>query len=869
MRPQIRYRELRLTMRRALAYLCVMLLLVPMLPVMAIADPGSESLQAIETTQLEISSDVVMPTSEESTRSTPKRIDLGQGSGGEEEASEPPGVMPSAKEERANAPFNACDMQDAIRAIDDVPSITGYVFGLQGRDYWNVSVWAEKVSPSWQTDCGWWVESGDTWSAHLESDGSFAFYLPPGEYRVGFGGGSSGFIEQWYNNSASFDLADTVIVSSGQTRTNVNATLELAPISVSGVVTDSSGRGLHDIHVALVEWNSGYCSYCCGDWGNWQDKVLWGVRTDSDGHFAFRGVPDGIFMAEFTSEEGEFVAAFHNNFLTWEEAAENPLVLTSGSSIDLSIQMRVAGWINGRVIDSSGRGIPEIEVYLHTSRIAEDWSRSWTWTDEDGRFSIGGLPTGDYFIGFAHWDNRFIPQYYNNQPALASATSIRVVEGATRQNVNARMLRVGERTVTFNSNQGSAVPQRLVMDGQQVGILPVPTRANHTFAGWFTAATGGSQVHSNQIVRSNLTLFARWTPVTPPAPVRHTVTFHSHGGSAVQSRQVNAGAVVGFLATPTRNNHTFAGWFTAASGGTRIDAGRVVTGNVTFHARWNPILPNRVTIGNAQSNNPLLVGRARNLSVNVLPTNAANRNVTWSSSNTRVATVNNRGQVRAVRPGTTTITVRTNAGNQVARATIRVQAAPTSINSTRNITSTRNSPRTITMRQGDTFRVPVVVRGNTNTNVTVNWRTGNARVATLVNNRASGQLSIRQNSNRMLTIRAQRPGTTNITLRTLNGRTITYRITVQRSALAVRDLRITNLPRNNTMNRGQVRNLDMQRRAVRPGSATLSGQKRWTSSRPRVATIDGAGRVTAHNRGETRITLQIGTQTHRVTLRVR
>lgn len=375
-------------------------------------------------------------------------------------------------------------------------------------------------------------------------------------------------------------------------------------------------------------------------------------------------------------------------------------------------------------------------------------------------------------------------------------------------------------------------------------------------------------------------------PVNPPVTTYVTVTFFDPLGCCpIPERQVAAGTAIGTLTTPTRAGHTFSGWWTEPAGGTQVNAGTIISANITLFARWTPvattpptappqqapptettptprppvqtIVPSRVTIGNARAGEPLLVNRTRQLSANVLPTNAANRNVSWTSSNSRVATVNNRGLVRALRPGTTTITVHTQAGNQSARFTLRVQAAPSRIDS---------SVRTIQMRQGTTLRVPIVVRGNTNTNVTVNWRTNNRSVATLTQGRDRGTLSVRQNANRVLTLRALRPGNARITLTTLNGRTITYNIRVVRSAQRLTNVQISNLPRNNTLNRNATRNLGVR---ITPQRATLTGQVRWTSSRPRVATIDQAGRLQAQRRGETTITLRVGNQVQRVTITVR
>ena len=67
----------------------------------------------------------------------------------------------------------------------------------------------------------------------------------------------------------------------------------------------------------------------------------------------------------------------------------------------------------------------------------------------------------------------------------------------------------------------------------------------------------------------------------------HIVTFDANGGNIdMASRTVTSGAAVGELPAPARSGWTFDGWFTAASGGTKVTETTIVSANVTYYAHW-------------------------------------------------------------------------------------------------------------------------------------------------------------------------------------------------------------------------------------------------------------------------------------------
>lgn len=122
----------------------------------------------------------------------------------------------------------------------------------------------------------------------------------------------------------------------------------------------------------------------------------------------------------------------------------------------------------------------------------------------------------------------------------------------------------------------------------------------------------------------------------------------------------------------------------------------------------------------------LTVGNTTKLTATVQPENATNKNVTWTSDNTEVATVDQNGVVTAVKAGTATITVTTEDGGKTVACTVTVKAAPvptytvtveTDGNGTASATPAEAKEGTVitltaTAKEGYHFKAWQVVSGN-------------------------------------------------------------------------------------------------------------------------------------------------------------
>ncbi|MDR0883724.1 MAG: InlB B-repeat-containing protein [Oscillospiraceae bacterium] len=140
--------------------------------------------------------------------------------------------------------------------------------------------------------------------------------------------------------------------------------------------------------------------------------------------------------------------------------------------------------------------------------------------------------------------------------------------------------------VTYQTNGGKIASatsaKKTVRYAAKYALPAAPRRTGYTFAGWYTAKTGGSKITANSVVKLTKvqTLYARWTPI------QYKVSFNANGGVAVAAKSIAYNTTIGALPTPKRKGYVFQGWYTAKSGGQKISKSTKVTKAVTYWAHW-------------------------------------------------------------------------------------------------------------------------------------------------------------------------------------------------------------------------------------------------------------------------------------------
>jgi uncharacterized repeat protein (TIGR02543 family) len=211
--------------------------------------------------------------------------------------------------------------------------------------------------------------------------------------------------------------------------------------------------------------------------------------------------------------------------------------------------------------------------------------------------------TPDTGYGFKGW-------YRSPQSPQSTANPYQVTAGAADAvlicNFNAVQV-----TVTLDANGGTVSPTSVTVTyGQTYGELPTPTYDGYFFNGWFTEATGGTQVTSSTTVTATAdqTLYAQWNEIEYIISIASSnVEYGSVSQSSVTAFYGMVASVSGDVltlgsttvtATPTPATEEYyyflSGW--TVNGETFTEY--TITDSVTFRAVFEvvPYLPITITL---------------------------------------------------------------------------------------------------------------------------------------------------------------------------------------------------------------------------------------------------------------------------------
>ena len=301
----------------------------------------------------------------------------------------------------------------------------------------------------------------------------------------------------------------------------------------------------------------------------------------------------------------------------------------------------------------------------------------------------------------------------------------------------------------------------------------------------------------------------------------YNVSFDSVGGTMISNIVVKEDGTIEKPADPQKEGYKFSGWY---YNGELFDFSTPITEDVKLEAKWEELQPvsgvkldrTEVTLG---------IGNQTKLIATITPENVKDDSVTWTSSNAEVASVDAEGNVKALKAGKATITVKTKDGGFTATATITVTKDVV------NVTGIELNKSSLTLNANESATLTATVKPTDATNKKVTWSSSDTSVATVTNGKVT----------------AKKAGKVTITATTEDGKL------TAKCEVTVKEVKVTGVELSKTtleLNVGKTATLTV---TVKPNDAT-NKKVTWTSSDTSVATVTN-GKVTAKKAGKTTITV--------------
>ena len=168
------------------------------------------------------------------------------------------------------------------------------------------------------------------------------------------------------------------------------------------------------------------------------------------------------------------------------------------------------------------------------------------------------------------------------------------------------------------------------------------------------------------------------------------------------------------------------GKVTAIGEGTAVVTVRTEDGGYTASCNIRVSLPNTNVTGVVLNKTGMTLKKEEEylLRADVIPYNATNQKVSWTSNATQVATVDQEGNVKAVGPGKATITVTTADGNYKATCVVTVESEV-------KVTGIKLDRNTVNMKYGRVIELKATIEPENATNKDITWTSNNEEVATV------------------------------------------------------------------------------------------------------------------------------------------
>ncbi len=203
------------------------------------------------------------------------------------------------------------------------------------------------------------------------------------------------------------------------------------------------------------------------------------------------------------------------------------------------------------------------------------------------------------------------------------------------------------------------------------------------------------------------------------------ITFETDNGTGANSLIIEKNKTIKKPEDPTKEGYEFAGWYLD---GKLFDFNTKVTKDITLEAKWTP-KEEETSLTLESTKITLTVGESDKIVVKTTG-DIREAKLKWTSSDENIVSVDDNGNLKALKEGNAAITVTTEDGKYSAECTINVVEKEQDKVLVEKITITGDT----TVEAGKTITLKVTIEPSNATNKKVTWTSSNKKIATIDGN---------------------------------------------------------------------------------------------------------------------------------------
>ena len=242
----------------------------------------------------------------------------------------------------------------------------------------------------------------------------------------------------------------------------------------------------------------------------------------------------------------------------------------------------------------------------------------------EGSMSAESVPAGTNYVlpacGFTAPDGKEFDKWQIGETDYAVGATYTVNDNTTIKAVwKNKTAPTTTYTVSFAAGDGTGSMSAQTVNAGTEYELPAcgfTAPANKEFRAW---SIGGTEHAPGDkfTVNADTTVTAVWKD-KPVEITSFEITFNANGGSVTTtSATTGADGKLATLPTPTRSGYRFNGWYTAASGGTKVTTSYQFTADTTVYAHWTKKTPSGPS-GSGSNSGTTIIQSAKTADIGVM-----------------------------------------------------------------------------------------------------------------------------------------------------------------------------------------------------------------------------------------------------------